>query len=129
MGEKILNQVILPNNAANNDGVGFLEGVKAIRRMLLDELKRDEQRATGASQVFDLQYFLWTSKEILLALLIGLFLFYIIFFVLLFSVISGAGKFSTSRPVSSKTWTSCCDASPQPYMPLSFVTIRSSPMI
>lgn len=81
MGEKILNQVILPNNAANNDGVGFLEGVKAIRRMLLDELKRDEQRTTGASQVFDLQYFLWTSKEILLALLIGLFLFYIIFFV------------------------------------------------
>jgi len=81
MGEKILNQVILPNNAANNDGIGFLEGVKAIRRMLLDELKRDEQRATGASQVFDLQYFLWTSKEILLALLIGLFLFYIIFFV------------------------------------------------
>mgnify|MGYP000941369474 FL=1 len=81
MGEKILNQVILPNNAANNDGICFLEGVKAIRRMLLDELKRDEQRATGASQVFDLQYFLWTSKEILLALLIGLFLFYIIFFV------------------------------------------------
>lgn len=81
MGEKILNQVILPNNAANNDGVGFLEGVKAIRRMLLDELKRDEQRATGASQVFDLRYFLWTSKEILLALLISLFLFYIIFFV------------------------------------------------
>jgi uncharacterized membrane protein YgcG len=81
MGEKILNQVILPNNAANNDGVGFLEGVKAIRRMLLDELKRDEQRTTGASQVFDLQYFLWTSKEILLALLIGMFLFYIIFFV------------------------------------------------
>lgn len=81
MGEKILNQVILPNNAANNDGMGFLEGVRAIRRMLLDELKRDEQRATGASRVFDLKYFLWTSKEILLALLIGLFLFYIIFFV------------------------------------------------
>ncbi len=81
MGEKILNQVILPNNAANNDGMGFLEGVRAIRRMLLDELKRDEQRATGVSQAFDLQYFLWTSKEILLALLIGLFLFYIIFFV------------------------------------------------
>ena len=95
MGEKILNQVILPNNAANNDGIGFLEGVKAIRRMLLDELKRDEQRATGASQVFDLQYFLWTSKEILLALLIGLFLFYIIFFVERCPRCNGALKFSS----------------------------------
>ncbi len=81
MGEKILNQVILPNNAANNDGMGFLEGVRAIRRMLLDELKRDEQRATGVSRSFDLRFFLWSSKEILLALLIGLFLFYVIFFV------------------------------------------------
>ena len=81
MGEKILNQVILPNNASNNDGMGFLEGVRAIRRMLLDELKRDEQRATGVSRSFDLRFFLWSSKEILLALLIGLFLFYVIFFV------------------------------------------------
>ena len=81
MGEKILNQVILPNNAINNDGLGFLEGVKAIRRMLLDELKRDSSRAGPGSQIFNLRGFLWTSKEILLALLVGLFLCYIIFFV------------------------------------------------
>jgi uncharacterized membrane protein YgcG len=81
MGEKILNQVILPNNAINNDGLGFLEGVKAIRRMLLDELKRDSSRAGAGSQTFNLKGFLWTSKEILLALLVGLFLCYIIFFV------------------------------------------------
>lgn len=81
MGEKILNQVILPNNAVNNDGLGFLEGVRAIKRMLLDELERDEQRVAGHSTIFSLRNFLWTSKEILLALLVGLFLFYIIFFV------------------------------------------------
>lgn len=81
MGEKILNQVILPNNATNNDGLGFLEGVKAIKRMLLDELRRDEQRGGGSLHSFDLGNFLWTSKEILLALLIGLFLCYIVFFV------------------------------------------------
>jgi len=81
MGEKILNQVILPNNAINNDGMGFLEGVKAIRRMLLDELKRDASRVGAGSQTFDLRGFLWTSKEIVLALLVGLFLCYIIFFV------------------------------------------------
>lgn len=81
MGEKILNQVILPNNAINNDGLGFLEGVRAIRRMLLDELKRDSSRVGASSQAFNLRSFLWTSKEILLALLVGLFLCYVIFFV------------------------------------------------
>jgi uncharacterized membrane protein YgcG len=81
MGEKILNQVILPNNAINNDGQGFLEGVRAIRRMLLDELKREATRTGAGSQNFNLSRFLWTSKEILLALLVGLFLCYIIFFV------------------------------------------------
>jgi len=81
MGEKILNQVILPNNASNNDGLGFLEGVKSIRKMLLDELKRDSQRVGGQSHNFNLSNFLWTSKEIVLALLIGLFLCYIVFFV------------------------------------------------
>ncbi len=81
MGEKILNQVILPNNASNNDGLGFLEGVKAIRKMLLDELERDSKRVGGNLQSFNLSNFLWTSKEILLAIMIGLFLCYIIFFV------------------------------------------------
>ncbi|MDD2623688.1 MAG: hypothetical protein BWY02_00290 [bacterium ADurb.Bin157] len=82
MGEKILNQVILPNNLNNKDGAGFLEGVVAIRRMLLDELKREGAAVSiDGPQVFDLQKFLWASKEVLLTILIGLFLFYIIFFV------------------------------------------------
>lgn len=81
MGEKILNQVILPNNATNNDGLGFLEGIKAIRKMLLDELERDSKRVGGNLQNFNLSNFLWASKEILLAILIGMFLCYIIFFV------------------------------------------------
>ncbi|MDD3001134.1 MAG: TPM domain-containing protein [Candidatus Riflebacteria bacterium] len=82
MGEKILNQVILPNNLNNKDAAGFLEGVVAIRKMLLDELKREGAAVSlEGPQVFDLQKFLWASKEVLLTILIGLFLFYIIFFV------------------------------------------------
>ncbi len=81
MGEKILNQVILPNNATNNDGQGFLEGVSTIKHMLLDELKRDSQRKGTHSTTFNLRSFLWTSKEILLAVLVALFLIYVIFFV------------------------------------------------
>lgn len=81
MGEKILNQVILPNNATNNDGQGFLEGVSTIKHMLLDELKRDSQRKGTHSATFNLRSFLWTSKEILLAVLVALFLIYVIFFV------------------------------------------------
>lgn len=81
MGEKILNQVILPNNATNNDGQGFLEGVSTIKHMLLDELKRDTQRKGTHSSTFNLRSFLWTSKEILLAVLVALFLIYVIFFV------------------------------------------------
>ena len=41
MGEKILNQVILPSNAENDDGRGFLEGILTIKKMLVDELKRN----------------------------------------------------------------------------------------
>lgn len=81
MGEKILNQVILPNNAANNDGQGFLEGVATIKRTLLDELKREGQRTGINGNTFNLRSFLWTSKEILLAVLVALFLVYVIFFV------------------------------------------------
>jgi uncharacterized membrane protein YgcG len=81
MGEKILNQVILPNNATNNDGQGFLEGVSTIKRMLLDELKREGQRKGTHANAFNLRSFLWTSKEILLAVLVALFLVYVIFFV------------------------------------------------
>ncbi|GAB4270034.1 MAG: hypothetical protein Kow0029_06520 [Candidatus Rifleibacteriota bacterium] len=81
MGEKILNQVILPNNAVNNDGQGFLEGVSTIKRMLLDELKRDVQRKGTYSDTFNLRSFFWTSKEIILAFLVAMFLCYVIFFV------------------------------------------------
>jgi len=81
MGEKILNQVILPNNATNNDGHGFLEGVSTVKRMLLDELKRDGTRKGTHSSTFNLRNFLWTSKEIMLALLVAMFLIYVIFFV------------------------------------------------
>ncbi len=81
MGEKILNRVILPNNADNNDGRGFLEGVLTIKRMLLDELKREDLRRTTPSGTFDVFGFLWTSKEIFLAMIVGLFLCYFVFFV------------------------------------------------
>ncbi len=81
MGEKILQQVIVPNNAENNDGKGFLEGVLTIKRMLLDELKREDQRRSVPLAPFDLKGFLWASKEILLALVVGIFLCYIVFFV------------------------------------------------
>ncbi|NLI75423.1 MAG: TPM domain-containing protein [Candidatus Riflebacteria bacterium] len=81
MGEKILNRVILPNNAENNDGRGFLEGVLTIKRMLLDELKREDQRRGTPAGPFDLLSFLWASKEIFLAMLVGLFLCYFVFFV------------------------------------------------
>ncbi|MGM0600558.1 MAG: TPM domain-containing protein [Candidatus Rifleibacteriota bacterium] len=81
MGEKILNQVILPNNSSDNDGLGFLQGVTSIKRMLLDELKREGQRKAAQSTAFNLQSFIWASKEILLALLVALFLIYVIFFV------------------------------------------------
>ena len=82
MGENILNQVILPNNQNNQDGVGFVEGVKAIKRMMIDDLKREAKvNPEEGSTAFDLKEFLWASKEVLLGLLVGLFLFYIIFFV------------------------------------------------
>jgi len=80
MGEKILNRVILPNNAEDNDGKGFLEGVLTIKRMLLDELKREDQRRSTPSGKFDIGGFLWSSKEIFLAMLVGLFLCYFVFF-------------------------------------------------
>jgi len=81
MGEKILNQVILPGNAENDDGRGFLEGILTIKRTLLDELRRENQSLPAATGTFDLFGFLWSSKEILLALLVGGFLCYMVFFV------------------------------------------------
>lgn len=81
MGEKILNQVIIPNNAENKDGKGFLEGVLSIKRMLLDELARDKNRVTNEPKTFDLSEFLWSYKEVFLVLIIVFFFIYIIFFV------------------------------------------------
>ena len=81
MGEKILNQVIIPNNAENKDGKGFMEGVLAIKRMLLDELARDKNRVTNEPRSFDLSDFLWSYKEVFLVLIIVFFFIYIIFFV------------------------------------------------
>ena len=81
MGENILNQVILPNNAVNNDGKGFADGVHSIKTMLLDELARDKQHVTNEQKNFDLGQFLWASKEILIGLVVIMFFFYIVFFV------------------------------------------------
>ncbi len=81
MGEKILNQVIIPNNAENKDGKGFMEGVLSIKRMLLDELARDKNRVTNEPKTFDLGEFLWSYKEVFLVLIIVFFFIYIVFFV------------------------------------------------
>lgn len=81
MGEKILNQVILPGNAENDDGRGFLEGILTVKKMLVDELKRENQNLPPQTGTFDLFGFFWASKEILLAVFVGGFLCYMVFFV------------------------------------------------
>lgn len=81
MGERILHRVILPNNVENKDGKGFLEGVLTIKRMLLDELKRESNVKRIPAGRSGLYQFFWASKEIFLALVIGCFLCYIVFFV------------------------------------------------
>jgi len=81
MGEKILNQVILPGNVENDDGRGFLEGILTIKKMLVDELKRENQNLPPQTGIFDIFGFLWTSKEILLAFFVGGFLCYMVFFI------------------------------------------------
>lgn len=81
MGRKILDQVILPQNALNNDGKAFLEGTVAIKKMLLDEFKRVGKPAKKGTGEFSLIGFIWNSKEILLAFLVAGLLCYIIFFV------------------------------------------------
>ena len=81
MGEKILNQVILPNNAENKDGKGFAEGVLSIKRMLLDELARDKQRVVNEPKSFDLGEFLFSYKGILICFVVAFFAIYFIFFI------------------------------------------------
>ncbi|HNW35702.1 MAG TPA: TPM domain-containing protein [Candidatus Ozemobacteraceae bacterium] len=81
MGEKILNQVILPGNVENDDGRGFLEGILTIKKMLVDELKRENHDLPPQTGTFDIFGFLWTSKEILLAFFVGGFLCYMVFFI------------------------------------------------
>ncbi len=81
MGEKIVNQVILPNNLDNKDGQGFLEGVLTVKRMLLDEYRREQARTIPPTGTFELGSFLWRSKELFFALLVALVISYFIFFV------------------------------------------------
>lgn len=81
MGENILNQVILPNNAENNDGKGFLEGVLSIKRIMLDELSRNDQKFAKQQKAFNLKDFLWSYKYIFIGLFIIFFVIYMFFFV------------------------------------------------
>ncbi|MBF0546162.1 MAG: hypothetical protein HQM08_17080 [Candidatus Riflebacteria bacterium] len=81
MGEKILNRVILPSNLENNDGKGFLEGILAIKTMLIDELKVNPFPSGKPGITFSISNFLWNSKEIGLALLVAVFLGYLLFFI------------------------------------------------
>lgn len=81
MGESILNQVILPNNAENKDGKGFMEGVLSIKRMLLDELAHDKHKVINQPKTFQLGEFLWSYKEIFFGLIVFFFVIYILFFV------------------------------------------------
>lgn len=73
--------VIRPNNLENKDGRGFLEGVLTVKRVLLDELSRETQRREKPTGRFHPIEFLWASKEILLAIIVGLFVCYLIFFI------------------------------------------------
>ena len=81
MGRKILDQVILPKNSMNQDGKAFLDGVLAIKTMLVDEFKRTGGHIQKGTKEFSLLGFLWASKEILIAFIIAILLCYIIFFV------------------------------------------------
>lgn len=81
IGENILNQIILPNNAENNDGKGFLDGVLSIKRVLLDELATNGHRIVKEPKAFDLKEFLWSYKYIIIGILIIFFVIYIFFFV------------------------------------------------
>ncbi len=81
MGENILNQVILPNNAENKDGKGFAEGVLSIKRMLLDELARDKQRVVNEPKSFNLDEFLLSYKGLIICLVVAFFAIYFLFFV------------------------------------------------
>lgn len=81
MGENILNQVILPNNAENNDGKGFMDGIHSFKSMLLDELAHDKQRVANEPRTFELGKFLWSYKEAFLVFIIVIFFLYIVFFV------------------------------------------------
>ncbi|MBF0406723.1 MAG: hypothetical protein HQM10_05180 [Candidatus Riflebacteria bacterium] len=81
MGERILNRVILPFNLENNDGKGFLEGILAIKNMLIDELKLNPPSTGKSGWSFTISGFFWHSKEIVLALILAIFLGYFFFFI------------------------------------------------
>jgi uncharacterized membrane protein YgcG len=81
MGQRILDRVILPNNAEKNDGKAFLEGILAVKGMLIDEFKREQQRQVHGTETFSIIGLFWRAKELWLVILVGLFLFYLVFFV------------------------------------------------
>lgn len=81
MGEKILNEIIIPGNAENQDGQGFYQGIATFRNKLVDELHRERQRRVSSSDSFSLRNFVWKSKEIIIAILVVLFICYLLFFV------------------------------------------------
>ena len=81
MGQRILDRVILPNNAEKNDGKAFLEGILAVKGMLIDEFKQEQQRQVQGTETFSIFALFWRAKELWLVILVGLFLFYLVFFV------------------------------------------------
>lgn len=81
MGENILNNVIVPNNASNKDGKGFLEAILTLKRILLDELARNKQRVINEPKTFNLLSFLWSYKVFYLAFIVVFIFIYVVFFV------------------------------------------------
>lgn len=81
IGEKIINQIILPNNLENNDGKGFLEGLMTLKKVLLDETASLTQTKKFKNERFSIVKFLVSSKELLLLLVFSIFFVYFAFFI------------------------------------------------
>ncbi len=80
MGEKLLQRFNVPVESGVSQGQSFVEGIAALKRLLVDELKREQEAAVGA-QGFSIARILWDAKELLVALVIGLLLCWMIFFI------------------------------------------------
>lgn len=81
IGEKILNEVIVPNNALNKDGKGFLEGIQTLKKILVDDLARSQEAFANEPKAFSLISFLWSYKIFYLAFIAVFIFIYIVFFV------------------------------------------------